>query len=124
MCFTMGCVFLLIFVNLNVTGFGFLSGLQTKGYWACPSCGPELADVAKHSKADHKMVYLGHTKYLHENHAWRKDADYYLNVWDGGDEIWPKPQRKTPAYWKEVWDKVCDPSDPTPYDKSGIVFQT
>src|SRR5450759_2215469 len=108
----------------NVAGFGFLSGFQTKGYMACSSCGPDLADVAKFSKADSKMVYMSHTKYLEENHAYMKDAEYYLDAWSGGDDVRPKPLCKTPAYWKEVWAKVCDPNDPMPYEHSGMVFFT
>jgi hypothetical protein len=49
---------------------------------------------------------------------------YYLDPWNGGDDVRPKPQPKTPAYWQDVWGRVCDPLDPLQFDSCGMVFKS
>lgn len=106
------------------SGFGHLSGLQTRGYMACPTCGPDLVGVSRRSHICNKIIYMGHTRYLPLDHAWRRDAQYYLDPWEGGDDTRPIPIPKTPAYWGDVWERVADPDDPLQYAGCGIVHQS
>lgn len=99
-----------------------MSGLQTKGFRACPTCGPDLHDVSRYSKACKKCIYLHHTKYLEADHPYRQDPLYFLDPWSGADDDRPKPVPKGPAYWRGVWERVSDPHDPLEYNRCGMVF--
>ena len=50
-------------------GYGFCSGLGTKGYKACPICGDWLRST--YSKTLNKNVYLRHRRFLHKDHPLR-----------------------------------------------------
>ncbi len=88
------------------------------------TCGPDLDGVARYSRECKKCIYLQHTKYLDMGHRFRSDPMYYLDPWNGGDDVRPKPQPKTPAYWQDVWGRVCDPLDPLQFDSCGMVFKS
>ncbi|CAM6092138.1 unnamed protein product [Calypogeia fissa] len=77
---------ILLWTMHDYPGFGFLSGLQTKGYMACPTCGPDLKSVSRYSKELHKIVYLQHTQYLESDHLWQRDPLYYVDGWNGEDD--------------------------------------
>lgn len=88
-----------------------MSGLQTQGYRACPTYGPDLEGVARpKSTTLRKIVYLGHTKYLPLDHPWRSDPFLY-DTDEGQPDMQPQPTRKDLTYWKEVWERVMDPYD-------------
>lgn len=53
-------------------GYGLLAGLATKGFKACPICGPNT--VSRFSRVLRKNVFCNcHRRYLHENHYFRGD---------------------------------------------------
>lgn len=105
-------------------GFGYLSGLQVKGYKACPTCGPGLDDVAVNSVADHKIVYLHHTKYLPDDHPYRRDINYYVDPLLGQHDVRPRPDAKDLAYYHTVWKNAGDPTHAQTYFRCGIVFMS
>jgi hypothetical protein len=49
---------------------GLVSGCVTKGYKACPNCGPNT--IARYSKPMQKMTYTGHRRLLGRSHPYRK----------------------------------------------------
>lgn len=101
-----------------------MSGLQTKGYMCCPTCGPDLIGVARRSPVLNKVVYMGHTQYLPIDHPMRKDPRYYLDPWHGSDDVRPIPVPKTKGYWNDRWEQVSDPNDPLQYFRCGIVHES
>lgn len=105
-------------------GYGFLSGLQTKGKKACPTCGPGLDDVAVYSHSCRKMVYLHHTKFLPADHPYREDPSYYLDPWSGENDSRPQPQPLGLPYFHDIWRRVADADDPLQYELCGIVFMS
>ncbi|CAM6082015.1 unnamed protein product [Calypogeia fissa] len=115
---------ILLWTMHDYPGFGFLSGLQTKSYMACPTCGPDLKSVSRHLEELHKIIYLQHTQYLESDHPWRKDSQYYLNGWNSEDDVRPKPVPKTPQYWKGVWERVYDPDDTLQYERCDVIFKS
>ncbi|XP_060672748.1 uncharacterized protein LOC125422037 [Ziziphus jujuba] len=52
--------------------YGTLSGWNTKGYKACPTCNEDTSSQALRSK----ICYMGHHRYLSINHAWRNNRQY------------------------------------------------
>jgi len=53
-------------------GYGMVAGLTTKGFKACPICGPNT--VSRYSKVLRKNVFCNcHRRYLHANHYFRGD---------------------------------------------------
>lgn len=53
-------------------GYGLVAGLTTKGFKACPVCGPNT--VSRYSKVLRKNVFCNcHRRYLHANHYFRGD---------------------------------------------------
>lgn len=49
---------------------GLVSGCVTKGYKACPNCGPNT--IARYSKPIRKMIYTGHRCLLARPHPYQK----------------------------------------------------
>ena len=98
-----------------------MSGLQTQGYKACSTCGPNLEDMAKYSSNLRKIVYLGHTKFLPLGHEMRYDP-LLFSAFDMplGDEH-DLPEATTFTYWKDVADRVADPEDPLVFEGSGLI---
>jgi Transposase family tnp2 len=97
-----------------------VSGLQTQGYKACSTCGPDLEDMAKYSRHLRKIVYLGHTKFFPIGHEMRSHPLLFSSTdMPYGDER-PVPEPTTFAYWKSVADRVADPDDPMVFDGSGL----
>ncbi len=58
------------------------------------------------------------------DHPFRSDPQYYLDPWNGGDDVRPKLEPKTPAYWQDVWRRVGNPEDPLQYESCGMVFKS
>lgn len=90
----------------------------------CPTCGPDLGTVARHSKECSKMIYLGHTQYLPLDHPWRRSHEYFLDEVNGGDDQRPIPVWKDSTYWMRVWDRVNNPNDPLRLAQCGIVSRS
>ncbi|XP_076945935.1 uncharacterized protein LOC143617181 [Bidens hawaiensis] len=49
-----------------------LSGWSGQGYKACPTCNEDTPSM----HVTNKVVYVGHRRFLHANHAWRKSLDF------------------------------------------------
>jgi Transposase family tnp2 len=64
-------LFVMIFCIINdFPAYGNLSGYKVKGAKACPIC---LEDTCSHwMKETKKTVYLGHRRFLHRQHSYRK----------------------------------------------------
>ena len=80
-CFRMRAA--VIWTVSDFPAYGMLSGQQTKGYYACPVC----MDDVNSSRHANKTCYLGHRRWLDQNHPWRMDAEAF----DGTQEHMPKP---------------------------------
>ena len=84
---------------MSNSGYGYISGLQTKGYAACPVCGDSLESTW--SVDHHKCIYMGNAKYLPLDHPLREDAE--LNSGMEAQNFVPIPQRKDSKYWEKKW---------------------
>ena len=68
--------------------FGLISGLTTKGFKACPVCGPHTK--ARRSKVLRKIVYCNcHRRYLRQDHYFRGSVDAFDN--ESNDELEEEP---------------------------------
>ena len=54
---------------------GLVSGCVTKGYKACPNCGPNT--IARYSKPMRKMIYTGHRRLLARPHPYRRKKSWF-----------------------------------------------
>ncbi|XP_028804063.1 uncharacterized protein LOC114759139 [Neltuma alba] len=63
--------------------YGNLSGWSTKGKFACPCCHKDTHCISLRSK----LSYMGHRRFLPQNHPWRKDAKSF----DGKEELRAPP---------------------------------
>ena len=61
---------LLLWCIHDYPAYGLTSGQVTKGYRACVECGPHVS--TRRSKALGKNIYLGHRRYLHRRHPYRR----------------------------------------------------
>ena len=59
-------------------------GLQTKGKFACPICGPKIK--SRHSKNLTKEVFDEYRHFLSKNHRYRTTEKKYFQ-WEAGDCI-------------------------------------
>lgn len=80
--------------------------------------------MATYSYACRKVVYLHHTKYLPDDHPYRRDSSYFLDTSLGRDDERPIPKALTLQDWHEVWRRVGDPEDPLQYERCGINFMS
>jgi hypothetical protein len=55
--------------------FIYLVGIQTKGKFACPVCGPMIKSCRSRSLA--KEVFDEYRHFLPKNHSYRTDPDYF-----------------------------------------------
>jgi hypothetical protein len=72
-----------------------LAGLQTKGKFACPVCGPKMK--SRRSRSLGKEVFDEYRHFLSKNHRYRSTEKHIFN---GKEETGLKPQRMTPRLWK------------------------
>ena len=68
-----------------------LLGLQTKGKFACPVCGPKMK--SRYSRSLGKQVFDEFRHFLHNSHKYRIAEKHLFN---GKDETSSRPQRMTP----------------------------
>ncbi|XP_076906809.1 uncharacterized protein LOC143563057 [Bidens hawaiensis] len=52
--------------------YGYLSGWSTSGYKACPICNEDACSIHIRDK----IAYVGHRRFLPQDHAWRKARDF------------------------------------------------
>ena len=81
--------------------YHYLVGLQTKGKFARPVCGPKMKSY--HSKSFKKQVFDENRHFLHRNHKYRITEKHLFN---GLEETTSKPQRMTPRLWKLEYNKI------------------
>jgi hypothetical protein len=73
----------------------YLLGLQTKGKFACPVCGPRMR--SRRSRSLGKEVFDEYRHFLPKNHRYRNTDKHIFN---GKEESGIKPRRMTPHLWK------------------------
>ena len=76
------------------------AGLQTKGRFACPVCGPKIK--SQRSKTLGKEVFDEYRHFLSKNHRYRTIEKHIFN---GKEETGLKPRRMTPHLWKLEYNK-------------------
>ncbi|XP_076910613.1 uncharacterized protein LOC143568317 [Bidens hawaiensis] len=52
--------------------YGYLSGWSTSGYKACPICNEDASSIHIRDK----IAYVGHRRFLPQDHTWRKARDF------------------------------------------------
>lgn len=67
--------------------YGLVSGQVTKGHRGCTECGPTV--TTRRSAALTKNVYLGHRRFLNQNHPYRR----LQRAFDGSQETRPPPRQ-------------------------------
>jgi hypothetical protein len=72
-----------------------LAGLQTKGKFPCPVCGPKMK--SRRSRSLGKEVFDEYRHFLSKNHRYRSTEKHIFN---GKEENGLKPWRMTPRLWK------------------------
>jgi len=82
--FSMRCA--LLWTINDFPAYANLSGWSTKGRFACPCCQGETC--SRWLTNSRKFCYMGHRRWLDENHLWRKDKRHF----DGSTE-----QRSAPV---------------------------
>ena len=78
-----------------------LAGLQTKGKFACPICGPKMK--SRRSTSLGKQVFDEYRHFLHRNHKYRTTEKHLFN---GKEETTSKPRRMTPRLWKLEYNRI------------------
>ncbi|XP_055960112.1 uncharacterized protein LOC130014962 [Mercurialis annua] len=74
-----------LMLSLLIPAYGMLSGWSTKGKLACPVCNKWTCSLTL--KNGVKKCYMGHRRYLHAQHSWRKSRKF-----DGKPEHGSKPE--------------------------------
>lgn len=77
---------ILLWTINDFPAYGNLAGLTTKGEFACPVCGPETC--SKWLPLANKTVYMGHRKFLGQNHSFRSRHKWF----DGTKERRRRPK--------------------------------
>ena len=93
-----------------------LVGLQTKGKFACPICGPKMK--SHHSKSLRKQVFDENRHFLHINHKYQIIEKHLFN---GKEETTSKPQRIKPHLWNLTYNKINFWGNVIPFD--GFCFK-
>ena len=70
-------------------------GIQTRGKFACPVCGPKIK--SHRSKSLRKEMFDEYRHFLSKNHRYRTTEK---NIFSGKQETALKQQRMTPHLWK------------------------
>jgi hypothetical protein len=78
-----------------------IAGLQTKGKFACPVCGPKMKFFR--SKSLGKEVFDEYIHFISKNHKYGTTKKYMFN---GKQETGLKPQRMTPRLWNLAYDRI------------------
>jgi hypothetical protein len=79
-------------------GLGYASGCVTSGEAACPDCHSDICSFRLGNGS--KTCYMGHRRFLHENHPFRFDVDKF-----GSIELRPAP---TPLSGEEILERTKD----------------
>ena len=119
---------MLLWTVNDFPAYGLISGQVTKGYKACPVCGPNV--VTRRSKALKKNVYLGHRRQLPMAHQWRRQRANF----DGQPDMRPPPRRMSGgehlafAMAREEWTSKMHTNEgrqtPDPVHEHGVKRRT
>ena len=91
----------LLWMVHDFPGYANLSGYSTKGRLACPIC--HSGTCSLWLKNGGKFCYMGHRRFLHKNHRWRKDKR--KNSFNGTTETREPP---APLTGENVMQQVAD----------------
>nr|XP_027096067.1 uncharacterized protein LOC113715963 [Coffea arabica] len=98
----------LLWTISDFPGYANLSGWSTKGYLACLVCHKHT--VSHHLRHGSKQCYMGHRRFLENEHPYRKDKRHF----DGKEEHGVAPPRLTETkhffdlpYWKNNLLRHC-----------------
>ena len=67
---------ILLWTISDFPAYGLISGQQTKGYKACPVCGPNIVSRSARGPKKDKIVYVGARQRLPEDHVFRSDLRF------------------------------------------------
>jgi hypothetical protein len=95
--FILRCI--LIWTVHDFLAFGLVSGQQVKGYKGCPICMEDTG--AEHSGCLYKMIYMGHRRYMSQDHRWR----HARRAFNRQQELRPAPRRQT---GEEILEKAME----------------
>ena len=86
---------ILLWTVHDFPAYGLVSGQQVKGYKGCPICMEDTE--AEYAQCLHKVIYMGHRRYLEENHRWR----HARRAFNGHSKLRPAPRRPNGAEIKQ-----------------------
>ena len=98
--FFLNIPFILYIIIIDIAIPYLYVGLQTKGKFACPFCGPKIK--SRLSKRLRKEVFDKYRNFLSKKHRYRKIKKILFN---GKQETALKPQRMTPHLWKMQYNR-------------------
>ena len=101
----------------NVNPLTLYVGLQTKGNFACPVCGPKIKSCR--SKSLQKEVFDEYRNFLSKNHRYRTTEKHLFN---GKQENALKTQRMTPHLRKLQYNRNCQGTYESSYMKCYVFF--
>ncbi|XP_039134244.1 uncharacterized protein LOC120271636 [Dioscorea cayenensis subsp. rotundata] len=111
----------LLWTISDFPAYAMLSGWSTKGMLACPYC--NYGTCSKYLKHSRKICYMGHRRFLAQNHPWRhnktsfdgtvemRDAPIHLSSLDVAQKlsnyvnVFGKTQKKKPHDKNDPWRK-------------------
>jgi hypothetical protein len=81
---------LLLWTISDFPAYGLISGLCTKGYLACPVCGPRTISRATRGPKKHKQVFVGARRWTRRTHPYRVNLRF-----NGAEEHESAPPRQS-----------------------------
>ena len=110
--------FILYIIIIEIDIPSLYVGLQTKGKFACPVCGPKIK--SHRSKRLRKEVFDEYRHFLSKNHRYQTTK---RNLFNWKKETALKPQRMTPHLWKLQYNRNRqDGTDESSYMKCYVFF--
>ena len=89
----------MIIIDIDIP-YLYILGIQTKGKFACPFCGPKIKYHC--SKSLRKEVFDEYRNFLSKNHRYRTTKK---NLFNGKQETALKPRRMKPHLWKMQYNR-------------------
>ena len=90
---------MIIIIDIEIPKL-YIVGLQIKGKFACPVCGPKIK--SHRSKSLRKEVFDEYRHFLSKNHRYRTTEK---NIFNGNRETALKTWRMTPHLWKMQYNR-------------------
>ena len=76
-CFFLNNPFILYIIIIDIDNPSLYVGLQPKGKFACPVCGPKIK--SRHSKSLGKEVFDEYRNFISKNHRYRTTEKHLFN---------------------------------------------